>query len=334
MSRPAASTGDIRPSLLETGLDWADPALSPAALRAGKLCFAGEDGVLPYLESRRLWLGFGEPLAPPSRRPRLLRAFFAAARSSGRSAAVMPVGPFLAATLGRSLFLGESGTLDLRGFCLRGNRRKTVRQSVSRMERQGYRFHLLGPPHGADVVSDLRTVSDAWLVTKRVPENRAVLGWFEDSETAASRVAVVLAPGGSAEAFATLYPVEGGAGLDLLRRRPGCPSGTMDLLVAGVAHGLRAEGYRRLELGLAPGTSGGRPVPRMVRAVAWVAGRRSWYGCEGLRRFKNKFRPVWTPRYAVYRTPADLVEAFRMTTGIGLSRGGSGAGSKDRHRAA
>ena len=85
-----------------------------------------------------------------------------------------------------------------------------------------------------------------------------------------------------------------------MRQVPGAPACTMECLFTQLALGLKARGFKRLSLGMAP-LAGIARTPLSSRwhrlaGLVWEHGK-PIYNFQGLRSFKNKFRPVWEPRY-------------------------------------
>jgi phosphatidylglycerol lysyltransferase len=78
------------------------------------------------------------------------------------------------------------------------------------------------------------------------------------------------------------------------------PYGTMDFLFVQLMKWGRAQGFRWFNLGLAPlsGIEARRLAPIWAR-IGGLLYRRgdALYSFEGLRAYKEKFAPVWEPRY-------------------------------------
>ena len=124
-------------------------------------------------------------------------------------------------------------------------------------------------------------------------------------------VYVVFDPEGKVAAFLNLIPSysPGLATVDLMRRRPNSINGVMDYLFAKVFLDLKASGYDRFSLGLAPLAeySSGHIVSQEERAVRWAMRRLPWLFRAGtLERFKAKYADEWHPRYSVYENLSDL----------------------------
>ena len=90
----------------------------------------------------------------------------------------------------------------------------------------------------------------------------------------------------------------------------------MDFLFIELMLWARAEGYAWFNLGMAPlsGLAHHQLAPLWHKIGAEIARRGGrYYGFEGLRAFKAKFDPVWTPRY-IAAPPASVAAALLDAT--------------------
>ena len=103
-------------------------------------------------------------------------------------------------------------------------------------------------------------------------------------------------------AFATLLQAGGKAevSLDLMRYDPAGPKMAMDALFGEIMLWAAREGFGRFSLGAAPlsGMDSHQLASLWNRIGGFVyAHGESFYHFEGLRTFKQKFDPDWTPSY-------------------------------------
>jgi len=197
--------------------------------------------------------------------------------------------------------LGEHAHVPLRDFNLKGAKRANLRSGVNRGEREGLDFEVLPPERVGALLGELHDVSHAWLAQQRSREKGFSVGSFDPAYLQRLPVAVVRREG-RVIAFANLLctEVHREASVDLMRYRPDAPPGTMDFLFARILLHLQAEGYERFGLGMAPmaGMAERRRAPRWQRIgrLLFEYGER-FYNFRGLYSFKDKFQPVWEPRY-------------------------------------
>ena len=126
-------------------------------------------------------------------------------------------------------------------------------------------------------------------------------------------------------AFANLWAGAEGAELsaDLMRYSPDAPPGIMDYLLSEILLWGKARGYRVCDLGMAPlaGLETGGDVPAWNR-LAGVMFRRThrFYNFEGVRKYKEKFNPVWEGRYVAVPTgmhpTVALADVARLVIGL------------------
>ena len=91
--------------------------------------------------------------------------------------------------------------------------------------------------------------------------------------------------------------------VDLMRHLPDAPNGTMDALFAELMLWGQEQGYAWFSLGMAPlsGFETSTVAPLWTRLGAFLyAHGEAVYNFQGLRAFKEKFRPQWQPRYLAY----------------------------------
>lgn len=103
-------------------------------------------------------------------------------------------------------------------------------------------------------------------------------------------------------AFANLLPGGGKEELsvDLMRFLPDAPHGVMDYLFVEIMLWGRKEGYKWFALGMAPlaGLEDRALAPLWNRLGAFVFRYgEHFYNFQGLRFYKDKFNPVWEPKY-------------------------------------
>jgi phosphatidylglycerol lysyltransferase len=220
--------------------------------------------------------------------------------------------------------LGEEARVPLEGFSLAGGARKGLRQAQSRAVREGCRFEMLAREAVAENLARLRAVSDAWLRSKSTREKRFSLGFFDESYLQRCPVGVVR-KGEQIVAFANLWA--GGAreeiSIDLMRYADEAPPGVMEFLFAELLLWGAGSGYRWFSLGMAPlsGFEQHRLAPLWNRLGALLFRHgEHFYNFQGLRAFKDKFDPVWEPRYLA--SPGGLAIPVVLSDVAALISGG------------
>lgn len=217
-----------------------------------------------------------------------------------------------------ALKLGEEARVPLAEFELAGGARRNLRQSHTRGQRDGLRLEVIQPPIADDLMARLKTVSDAWLQDHGGREKGFSLGRFDPAVLRHDPIALVWR-GEDLVAFANIWTGGGvEASVDLMRHTDDAPRGTMDFLFVELMLWAKAQGFAWFNLGMAPlsGLVDHHLAPfwhKVGRQIARRGG--AYYGFEGLRAFKNKFDPVWTPRYLAAPPSglaAALIDATRL----------------------
>jgi phosphatidylglycerol lysyltransferase len=286
------------------------------------------DGFVMYGVQRRSWVSMGDPVGPPEVRRELAWRFRELADRHGGLAAFYEVGGEDLPTyldLGLSLRkLGEEARVPLEDFSLAGGSRKGLRQVQRRMEREGCRFEVLPPETVPPLFEEIEAVSRAWLARKQTREKRFSLGFCDRGYLTRTPLAVVRREG-QLVAFANVWAPDAKeeVSIDLMRHRDDAPPGVMEFLFTELLLWGQAQGFRWFSLGMAPlsGFEHHRLAPLWNRLGALLFRHgEHFYNFRGLRAFKEKFDPVWEPRYLA--SPGGLAIPFVLTDVAALVAGG------------
>jgi phosphatidylglycerol lysyltransferase len=253
----------------------------------------------------RSWISLFDPVGPRTEWQELIWRFIEEATDHGGRAVFYQVRPeslslYLDAGL-RALKLGEYAYVPLATFSLQGSHRASLRHAVNRAERDGLSFSLVPAAEVAALLPELRAISNAWLTESRTREKGFSLGAFRDAYIVRRPVAIVRQHG-TMIAFANMLCTEqqDEVSVDLMRQVPGAPSGTMDFLFTQLMLHFKARGVQRFALGMAPmaGMVTHELATSWHRFGRWLFDSgETFYHFRGLRTFKEKFQPVWEPRY-------------------------------------
>jgi phosphatidylglycerol lysyltransferase len=282
-------------------------AVANAVLSGDKrlLFSAANDAFLMYQINGRSWVALGDPIGARDAQEELVWRFRELSdRHAGWtvfyqvSAERLP----LYVDLGLAVMkLGEEARVSLPDFSLEGSARAELRTQRRRAERDGAVFEVLQPQQLPALLPKLQAVSDAWLEDKAVAEKSFSVGAFSRDYIGNFPVAVVRC-GEELVAFASLWIAGTGdeIAVDLMRFGADAPRGAMDFLFVELMLWGRAQGYRWLNLGMAPLAG----LERHPLAPAWhrvgnfvFRYGEHFYNFDGLRRYKAKFNPVWESKY-------------------------------------
>ncbi|MBM6405431.1 bifunctional lysylphosphatidylglycerol synthetase/lysine--tRNA ligase LysX [Phycicoccus sp. CSK15P-2] len=293
----------------------------PATARAG----------VSYRVFGSVSLASGNPLGDPAHWAAAIERWRAEARQHGWSLAVMGAGEegavaFTDAGL-VAYEIGDEAIVDLRAFSLSGPGMKAVRQSVSRLQREGYTTRILRHSAlDASGFADLATAASRWRGDGGDERGFSMaLGRLEDPLD--GDCVVVLAHGATGElrGFLSLVPWgRTGLSLDLMRRDPSAGNGLVELMVNALADESAALGVGLVSLNFAMfreafergAQVGAGPLARVWRQGLLLASR-TWQ-LESLYRSNAKYLPDWQPRFMCFEYASDLP---RVGTAAGSAEG-------------
>ena len=258
-----------------------------------------------YGKRGRSWIALFDPVGPYEEWAGLVWRFVELAGAHGGRAAFYQVRPdhlsiYLDAGL-RVVKIGEEACIYLQEFSLEGPSRYGLRQAARRAEREGVTFEFLSPSEMVEQQAILGGISEAWLANRRRGERRFSVAAFEP-RFMSTQSAALCRWRGKPIAFASFMTTgrQTDATVALMRQVPDAPAYTMEFVFTRSALELRARNFKTLSLGMAP-LAGLVPTPlssqwHRAAALLWRHGGLI-YNFQGLRSFKNKFRPVWESRY-------------------------------------
>ncbi|HYH81660.1 MAG TPA: bifunctional lysylphosphatidylglycerol flippase/synthetase MprF [Longimicrobium sp.] len=279
-------------------------------LRDKSLLFTpGREAFLMYGVHGRTWVALGDPVGDPACTMQLIRQFFGRCDDFGGTPVFYQVSKdklHQYADFGLTFVkLGEEAFVPLDRFTLDGADRKPFRLVLNRFGRSGLSFRIVPREEVPGVLDEVRAVSADWLAHKAAAEKGFSLGFFDEAYVRRFPLAVIEDEGGRIEAFATLWPGFGGRELsvDLMRYRSTAPKNVMEVLLLQLMIWGKENGYGRFNLGMAPlsGLEMSAVAPVWTRLGNWLFERGgALYNFQGLRIYKEKFHPVWEPRYLAY----------------------------------
>jgi Uncharacterized conserved protein len=173
------------------------------------------------------------------------------------------------------------------------------------VEKEGAVFEIAPLEAVPALLPELKAVSDAWLAAKHAREKKFSLGFFSEEYLRQTPMALVRKEG-RIVAFANIW--RGGAiggvphelSVDLMRYAPDAPPSVMEYLYIMLMLWGREQDYQWFNLGMAPfsGLESHALAPAWTRlgSLLYSYGGQL-YNFQGLRRFKDKFDPVWESKY-------------------------------------
>lgn len=309
ISRRRTPTGMtvLPPDVIASAMATAGRTDANLALTGDKhfIMSAARDAFLMYGVQNRTWVVMGDPVGPSAAWSELVWSIRRTCHAAGgrlcfyqASEALLP----LFVDLGLSAMkYGEEAHIPLASFTLEGPRSKDLRHALRRCEAADVGFSIEPASAVPSMLPALRAVSDAWLHDKDRREKRFSLGAFDPTYLQQFDM-IVARQNGEVIAFANIWKAGGKRELsiDLMRHKPDVPNGTMDALLVRLIIWGRDQGYAQFNLGVAPlsGMPSGPLAPVWAKlAHALFDNGERLYGFVGLRAWKEKFSPVWRPRF-------------------------------------
>jgi phosphatidylglycerol lysyltransferase len=306
----AEPTAEVVPRIQRVIANARDTRAHLALLRDKHLLFSdtGESFLMYGIEGRS-WVAMGDPMGRAEEREELAWKFREMVdRHDGWPVfyQVRPENLHVYLDLGLTLLkLGEEARVPLTEFSLEGSNRKRLRQTVKRFEKLNGTFEVIQPERIDAYLPEMKRISDDWLMNKPGGEKGFSLGFFDEEYLRRTPIAVIRC-NETICAFANLWC---GCGhdeitVDLMRYPSDAPEGVMEYLFIQMMLWGREQGYAWFNMGMAPlsGIESRRLAPLWNR-LAGLAFRygENFYSFQGLRSYKEKFDPVWEPRYLASR---------------------------------
>ncbi|WP_165185873.1 phosphatidylglycerol lysyltransferase domain-containing protein [Caulobacter soli] len=316
----------------------AEPPSNLALLGDKRFLFsASGESFLMFGVRGRSWIAMGPPVGRDDERMELFWRFRELADAHAARAGFYALGP---ADLPDSVDLGlaiqktgESAAVPLEAFSLSGRRREVLRRNWRKAGEGGAAFEVIPADQVHTVMDDLKRISDAWLAHHAGGEKGFSMGGFEERYVAEFPIALVRVED-QIVAFATLWTTAGKVSfsMDLMRYSDDAPKNVMDYLFVELLGWGKEQGYQAFEFGVAP-LAGleDRPLAPIMSRVGRLLYERGEeiYNFQGVRRYKDKYDPVWQPRYIA--APHKWAIPFLLAD-IGLLSSGGVSGLTKRPR--
>lgn len=295
------------------------------------------EALLMYQVQGQSWIVMSDPVGPKAEWADLLWRIREMADAAQGRLLLYQIGleaMSIAVDLGLQLIkYGEEARVSLPGFTLDGPGMKGLRHAERRAQREGAEFAIIPAADVPHVMHELRALSDGWLATKKQTEKAFSIGRFDPTYIARFDCAVIRHEG-RIVAFANIWATAGREELsvDLMRHAEAIPYGTMDHLFVHLMKWGQGRGFQWFNLGLAPlsGIDARRLAPIWARVGGLIYRHGdAVYSFEGLRSYKEKFLPVWEPRYIAAPHGLGLARALiDLQTLVGGGRTSAAAHNK------
>ncbi len=211
----------------------------------------------------------------------------------------------------KAWYIGDEAIVRPAAFSLDGRAIRKVRQSVSRLEKSGYRARVLDVAETTPAQrAGIEEVSLEW--RGRAQERGFSMTMDTLFACPGSVVAVAEDQSGRVGGFIHLVPspASGGYSLSTMRRRDDVPNGLMEFLIVEMLAWAKEHAVPEVSLNFA---MFGRILraddesPRHKRALRFALIKLDrFFQVERLHSFNRKFFPEWRPRYFCFERYSDL----------------------------
>ncbi|SCX57088.1 Lysylphosphatidylglycerol synthetase, C-terminal domain, DUF2156 family [Klenkia marina] len=267
----------------------------------------------------------GDPIGPSDARAAAVPEFTAWCLARGWTPCWYSVTDEVARALpgGRRLQVASETWLPLGELAYTGKKWQDVRTAINRAARDGVEAVWLRWDEAPLALREqVARSSEEWLAGKGLPEMGFTLGGLDELADPAVRCLLSVGVDGRVHGITSWLPatrdgVRVGWTLDLMRRSPGCPPGTMEFLVGTAALTFQEEGCEFVSLSGAPlafpdGDGDADALARLLEATGRLM--EPVYGFRSLLSFKAKFQPRHRPLWLVHLDPADLPRIARAVS--------------------
>jgi phosphatidylglycerol lysyltransferase len=266
---------------------------------------------LAYAVHRGVVLVVGDPFGDPRAWPRLLREFNEFCFTNDWMPALVHLTPQHHAVYKERGYvlqkIGEEAVVDLEKFTEETVKSKYFRHIRNRFDKQGYYAKLMTPPHSAELLEQLSSISSEWLGQPGRQERHFLMGSFTPQYMQQCNLFVLFDKDDVPQAFLNQVHSydKAEANFDLFRHGQAAPGNSNDYLFMKFIEELHRQGFKRLNMGLCPlsgldATDEQRSVIDNALRFVYANGDR-FYSFSGLRKFKAKYDPTWESRYLAYR---------------------------------
>jgi len=292
-------------------------SLSYFALRRDKSYFFSPSGrsFLAYAVVSGSAIVSGDPIGERAEFAELLREFKRVALSRAWRVGVINASEELLPVCReaglKAWYIGDEAIVRPQAFSLEGRAIRKVRQSVTRLEKSGYRAQVLelGEITAAQRV-EIEEVSLEW--RGKAPERGFSMAMDTLFACPGSVIALAEDAAGRIGGFIHLVPApaSGGYSLSTMRRRDEVPNGLMEFLIVRALEWAKQRDVPEVSLNFAIfgrilRADDESPRHRRALRVALIKLDR-FFQVERLYSFNRKFFPEWRPRYFCFERYSDL----------------------------
>ncbi len=266
---------------------------------------AEKTALIAYAIQGNSWVAYGDPIGPREEALQVAWDFFELCKSSDNSPVFYNVSMEwldVYSEMGLEIKkIAQEALVNLNSFELKTSHRSEFDNILTRFQQAGYAFDVIPPIKVVESMPVLKRISDLWLQDGNKLEYQFSLPFFDADRIQYVPVGIV-AKGNDMHGFATIWTGANHQELSigLLRYMPDSPQGMTEYLIVQTMLWGKQQGFKFLNLGLAPPpddqTEQESPLRTQLNRLIFPHAEHV-YTRHGLRNFKERFDPIWQPRY-------------------------------------
>lgn len=273
------------------------------------------EGFIAYRIARGFAIVLEEPVCASENKYSILREFDLHCKKMGLHTAFYRVNessiPMFTRLRKNKMMIGQEAILDVTRFSIEGRDKKSLRNGLNSLQKKGFTVDIKMAPHNAEMLEELKLVSDDWLQNYNKEELVFSQGMFDERELEKQNMVLLKDADGKIKAFLNIIPdyAEEECTYDLIRKTADAPAAAMDALIIKLIEYARTNNKTYINLGMVPMTGITQPenmAERVVKLAALKIKRFQHY--QGLREFKEKYASFWENKYLVYGHDFDLLQ--------------------------
>ncbi|NOY38071.1 MAG: lysylphosphatidylglycerol synthetase family protein [Chlorobi bacterium] len=210
----------------------------------------------------------------------------------------------------KTLPIGQEAIVNLDRFSLEGREMKSIRNAIRKAEKSGYTAKIYLPPVPDGKLQQLQQVSDEWLSANKRDELVFSQGLFKQSEVKNTTILASENSEGKIAGFLNIIPdyKKNEGTYDLIRKTNDAPNGIIDYQIIKMFEYFKSLNLHYANMGMVPITGkelDNLSITQALNLLSKVIHKFNDF--NGLREFKEKFKPEWETRYLAYQNDFDLI---------------------------
>ena len=211
----------------------------------------------------------------------------------------------------KKLLIGQEAIVDLKLFTLEGKDKKSLRNGLNNLQRNGFECNIQIAPHDDALLAELKEVSDEWLAHYERKEMIFSQGCFCPIALKDHDLILMRDKYGRLVAFLNIIPdyAMEECTYDLIRKTADAPGAAIDGLILKMITYGKEQGYRYLNIGmvaLAGLDVTEVPAEKILKFISNKVPNFRFFKSQ--KEFKEKFTHRWENRYLVFNHDFDLFQ--------------------------